>query len=73
MPTSPAAKVTDEAHVLCFASLTFACTPQENEASSSSFLEGVIPRYVQAGNVRGKVQLLHYKERIQMWPVLQLV
>jgi hypothetical protein len=44
MPASPATKVTDKAHVLCFAGPTFACTPQENEASSSSFLEGVIPR-----------------------------
>ena len=44
MPTSPAAKVTDKAHVLCFASPTFASTAQENEASSSSFSEGVIPR-----------------------------
>jgi hypothetical protein len=44
MPTSPAAKVTDKAHVLCFTGPTFASSAQENEASSSSFSEGVIPR-----------------------------
>jgi hypothetical protein len=44
MPASPSAKVTDKAHVLCFASPTFASTAQENEASSSSFPKGVILR-----------------------------
>jgi hypothetical protein len=44
MPTSPAAKVTDKTHVLCFAVPTFASTAQENEASSTSFSKGMIPR-----------------------------
>jgi hypothetical protein len=44
MPASPAAKITDKAHVLCCAGSTFASAAQENEASSSSFSEGVIPR-----------------------------
>jgi hypothetical protein len=44
MPASPAAKVTDKSHVLCFAIPTFASVAQENEASSRSFSEGMIPR-----------------------------
>jgi hypothetical protein len=44
MPASPAAKVTNKAHVLCFVGPTFASMAQENEASSSNFSEGVIPR-----------------------------
>jgi hypothetical protein len=44
MPASPTAKVTDKTHILCFAVPTFASAAQENEASSSSFSEGMIPR-----------------------------
>jgi hypothetical protein len=44
MPASPTAKVTDKTHVLCFAVPTFAAAARENEASSSSFSEGMIPR-----------------------------
>jgi hypothetical protein len=44
MPASLAAKVTDKTHVLCFAVPTFASIAQENEASSTSFSEGMIPR-----------------------------
>jgi hypothetical protein len=40
----PAAKVTDKTHILCFAVLTFASAAQENEASSTSFSEGMMPR-----------------------------
>jgi hypothetical protein len=45
------AKVTDKTHVLCFAVPTFASTAQENEASSTSFSEGMIPRYKPATRV----------------------
>jgi hypothetical protein len=44
MPASPATKVTDKTHILCFAVPTFASTTEENEASSSSFSNGMIPR-----------------------------
>jgi hypothetical protein len=44
MPALPAAKVTDKTHVLCFAVPTFASAAEENEVSSSSFSNGMIPR-----------------------------
>jgi hypothetical protein len=44
MPASPATKVIDKAHILCFAVPTFPSAAQENEASSTSFSEGMIPR-----------------------------
>ena len=45
MPASPADKLTNKAQVLFFAGPTFAFAAQDNEASSNSFSEGMIPKY----------------------------
>jgi hypothetical protein len=49
--TLPAAKVTDKTHVLCFAVPTFPSVAHENEAPSTSFPKGMIPRCKPATHV----------------------